>query len=723
MRSAPCSTPSRFFDLSRLEVALAVALRLATAVVLGVGGYGAAPPNEARAAQDPVSIQGEPCFTGMNPNGVTPLLITLKNVGPGLDSASVIVRSESGNGAAHRYEYGPISLPTGSVKQLVAYPALESYVQGVTVSLVGRFRTRQAPVLGLLRGGGGDGRQVGYIGDRVGGLASVRSLREAGGGPGLGIPSSGVNTQIEKSPLNDCYAKPEAAPDRAAGYNGLSTLVVGDGAERLSASQWAAIRQWTLGGGALIFTGGASAPQTRVADAAPLIPVQRLRSFTFDHLEAGEIASGSGAVPPGAIAILSGPLKAGAVTVVEQGGQAIIAKMPVGAGSSTLLAFNPFEKPLRGWKGQVGLWQGVIRLSAPSLNQASLRQVIQSREAFTDTRYGASPPGPAGSAARSNPFRVQLPPTSIIIYLFLAYFILVVPVSYFVLKRFRRMEWAWFTSPLLAVLFAYGFYLFTAELYKAGLSQRTAGVVIADAGLGGDARFIGFTELFFPRGGVYQIRIPGCELLEQSDVQQDYYYGSSGGQMSVLETIDNGIETVAPDFGVGNLAFRRLYHAEAVPWGRGLRADIRRGPASARGTERSYTGKITNGTGQTLKGVALVLPSTTGTASVERGGRRGAIPDAFDFVQLGDIAPGETKTIGKILSSTRNNGRAEARKGALAAIYQALTQGNGRSDETASHNGALLVAQTSGAAFGPGTLGRSVGGDQSVLALVAVPVR
>ena len=69
-------------------------------------------------------------------------------------------------------------------------------------------------------------------------------------------------------------AMPSPRPPRtgAAGYQGLSVLVLSGGAERLRPEQWAAIRHWVLDGGSLIFVGGGGGgvparPRCRVASA------------------------------------------------------------------------------------------------------------------------------------------------------------------------------------------------------------------------------------------------------------------------------------------------------------------------------------------------------------------------------------------------------------------------------------------------------------------------
>jgi hypothetical protein len=279
---------------------------------------------------------------------------------------------------------------------------------------------------------------------------------------------------------------------------------------------------------------------------------------------------------------------------------------------------------------------------------------------------------------------VRLPPVSSIAWMLLAYFIAVVPVTYLVLKRLRRLEWAWVTSPLLSIAFAYGFYLFTSDLYKAGLSRRTAGVITAAAG-DSTARFSGETELFFPRGGDYALVIPDAESLETTDVT-DNSYGSGSTDLQPLQTVDTGAVS-APHYGATNLNFKRIYYTQPLAWGAGVDVTAHRDAAG------EVSGRITNQTDLTLHDAEIVFPGT----------RR--------YATLPDLQPGKSAAFSMMPAVAYTTGD--------LVEWQQLVR-NLPTDTP--ENTALLLARTDGATIGP-DLGRDVGHAGSVRVVVSLPIQ
>lgn len=637
---------------------------------------------------DPVTIEAESCFANMAPRGgVYPVVVSLHNSGPSSDGA-LVVKSEAFSDVLRTYAY-PVNLPTGTDKQIIVYPAVNPYTEKINLSFVGPARAKDVSLAVLPR----DGMQVGMIGDEVGALSALRMARAQ--------PSSGsYRRPPPRTPFNDCYAKPEAAPDRAAGYQSISMLVLSAGAERLRPEQWAAVRHWVLDGGSLVLVGGAGATYLRVPDAAPFLPVGNLQDTSLPALTLPRQITPQ-SLPGGTVALVSGALKPGGTVLASQGGQVVLARQALGAGTVLFVGFNPLEQPFRGWAGQHDLWLGLIRQATATVPAWNLRQWTSEQTSFMDERrygggyYGGSYYGGRRGASvsnRVNPFRIKLPPLTTIAWLFLAYFVLVIPVTYLVLKRIGRLEWAWVTSPALSIAFAYVFYLFTAQLYQAGMSRRTAGVVVAAAG-NPEAQFDGFSEMFFPRGGSYPIGIPGAEALELSPFSSNdnsgryYGSGSSGGtQLQPLETVDGG-DVRAPDYQMGNLAFRRLYHTEPVLLGGSVTATL------TRKAQGGLTGTIRNGTGLSLTGGGIYLPGTG------------------IYARVGDLAPGQSATVG-----------GSDMGGTIAGTIQMSPFANtAYRHEPSAAAGAFLVAHLSGARFGP-PLGRDVGGSSSVTLIVSLPV-
>lgn len=636
-------------------------------------------------ADPPVAISVDACFVGMAPRGgVYPIVVSIHNSGPSADGA-LIVKSSSMSDALRTYAY-PVSLPQDTDKRIVAYPSVVNYADKVDFSFRGTADAKDTSLEVENR----DGTQVGLIGDETGALSALRLTptkpTKAGG--------SIFSRQTATPQFNDCYAKPEDAPDRAAGYQSLSVLVLAAGAERLRPDQWSAIRHWVLDGGSLILLGGAGATYLRVPDAAPLLPLVGLQDavVTSVHLP---VQVFDHPLPGGPVAVVTGTLARGGLTLAAQGGHIVLSRRAFGAGAVLLVGFNPLEQPFRDWTGQRGLWVGLLRSAAAALPVWSLRQWIGQQNSFADER--TLPFGVASSRVRPvsqvNPFRVKLPPITTIAWLFLAYFILVVPITYVVLKRLGRLEWAWVTSPLISIAFAYAFYLFTAQLYQAGMSRRTAGVLVAAAG-DPSAQFDGFSEIFFPHGGSYRVRIPGAEALELQPFSGGdpsggaYYYSgtSSGTQMQPLATVDIG-DVGAPNFQMGNLAFRRIYHTEPISLGGAVTATLHES------AEGELSGTVRNGTSERLTGCYVYAPGSRISATV------------------GDLAPGQSTTIAPTNRDAAMN---------PAMQRSPFTNSYFRRDNSRQAS-AYLVASMPGAQFGP-ALGRDVGGDASVMVLVSLPL-
>jgi hypothetical protein len=164
-----------------------------------------------------------------------------------------------------------------------------------------------------------------------------------------------------------------------------------------------------------------------------------------------------------------------------------------------------------------------------------------------------------------------------------------------------------------------------------------------------------------------------------------YYASPLGGtQTEPLETVDMG-DVSAPDFQMGNLAFRRLYHTEPVSLGGAVTATL------TRDSEGDLSGTVRNGTGQTLTQCVIYEPAHSVSVAV------------------GDLAPGESKAVGEVGSVGAN--------AIQSSPFMDLAFRRG----TPSGGGVFLVAHTSGEPFGP-SLGRDVGGNQSVAVIVSLPV-
>lgn len=630
-----------------------------------------------------VSIRVDNCFAEMVPQGVFPIKITIRNLGPSLEGAlRVSASQEYGGGASHDYLY-PVSLPSGTIKSIIAYPLLESYSNRIRVSFSGPARVQDVEHILNIRSGN---QNIGLIGDTTGGLTALRpDLSQNDKNP---ASAPAMNAAAEAAALNDCYARPEDAPDRAIGYLGLKVLVITNGAERMNAAQWDAIRQWVLTGGHIILLGGANAPYLKIPEIQPLMPLENLTTTSVSGLRLDIEKQPD---PPRATAaITTGDLRKGAQALRLQNEKPLLASRPYGAGMALFVAFNPQEEPLRRWKGVGAVWKFIAAWAQPYVITESLTELnANTAQSYSYMRYGSGMGGMSGTISDpmpegGDPFRVKLPPFQMILWYFVVYCVVVVFLAYFLLKAFKKLEWNWLLGPLLAAAFSYGLFLFTADLYKAALSRRTSGVVFAAAGESA-ARFEGYSELFFPRAGAYSIQIPNAEILDSSmpwgTSRYDYY-----GQKQELTTVDSGVAE-APNFSAGNLAFRRLHHAQPVSIGGAFTASLRRKGDGA------LTGAVQNGTQWDMKDVQMHLVNQK-------------------TLSLGDMKRGERKTL------SSGKAMAEAQQGGGEA-YNPF--GRIFNLQYAQRGCAFLTGTISGETFGP-TLGNYADSSTHVRVIVSLPI-
>jgi len=646
-------------------------------------------------AQGPIQMAAEPVFAGAFASGVTPIVVTLQNTGPSVEGAVKVSSGAFGMGSSRVYVY-PLSLPTGSMKSVTVYPRVSDFSSSVRVTFDGSFRGVKPQKDVALNPG--EAVQVGLIGDQAGGMGALRSLPS---NAGTNVPMPGAST------IRDVYATPETAPDRASGYATLRALTLANGAERMNPAQWEAIRRWVMAGGTLICTGGAGAVYLQTPGAAALSPVRNVHGATVNALALPNAKD----LPSGPYALMTGAPAPGAAVLARQGGHVTLATRRLGAGAVVFTAFSPFEAPLRGWKGAAGLWNVLLETGRPAAAWNTLRQI--SLYGGNESPARAMPGRPIARGV--NPFRIQLPPVSTVAALFALYFVLAVPVTYFVLKKMRRLEWAWVTNPVLAGAFAFVFYLFAASLYEAGMSRRTGGVLVSAVGTK-DALLLGSTQVFFPRGGNHPIMIPNAETLEIS-AEQAGAFPMTRRSPETLTTVDVGVVS-APVFPVTNLAFRNIYYVQPVELSGGVTATLRRAPGGG------LTGTVYNGAGRELRNAAVVAPGLGRLAVLGdlKPGQTARISETHPISETrqvmvpGPVRPGQSRPSRRPeLRRTRSAEAADLARGfpLAAQIFMGVETGRPVA-------GALLVGRMNGEAFGP-QMGRYVPGSL-VDVLVSLPV-
>ncbi|NTU84165.1 MAG: hypothetical protein HGA45_33150, partial [Chloroflexales bacterium] len=234
-------------------------------------------------------------------------------------------------------------------------------------------------------------------------------------------------------------------PSDATLLAGLDVIFIHDlVTTNLSGAQRSAIELWARLGGQLVVGGGARAEQT-TPGLAQILPVEvgkprpNISTAALGALAARDDLTN---LLPTTTASAVRP-RPGAVQLDRDG---LLTAWDLGAGRVIFAAFD--LAALRTWAGEAALWERVLPIE-PRMNMGqSFRW--RNENLLRDTL--ALP-------------ALRLPSTGLLLLLMTLYIVVVGPVNFLVLRRLRRVELAWVTTPLLVLAF-------TAAAYGASFALR-----------------------------------------------------------------------------------------------------------------------------------------------------------------------------------------------------------------------------------------------------------
>ena len=519
-------------------------------------------------AADPVVIEGEPVFDGLNFAGRVPVMITLTNKSSDL-RATLSVQTN-----LHSLNY-PVELPAGSKKRILTYPT-NSFGQ-IEYTLSGRG-IHETFKIDLPPPSQAAGRLL-AITDNPGSATFIRRNESA----------------QKESVMQDGYCKAENAPDRSSGYASLTAVLLGAGSERLSNESVAALKQFVLKGGDLIFTGGASNASTSDPRWSDMLAVSDL------HRENRRAQSGwdvfAGSTPEGTYTASIGKPVNGAKVTASVDGFALAVSRPFGLGRTSYLAIDPTEPPFNRWDGRAALFSKLW--SATDSIQS--RSYLAAMGGENPNQVGGTPGGFTGinrGVDATNPFSFKLPETSRIFSVLGLYFIVVIPVNFLILRKLKRGELAWFTAPMISLLFAGILFKQAQGLYAFQTSTANSGVMIFHDAVP-EGTYVGRTQFFIAQSGVYDLNLKDTETIGPANDTD--YYPSYNRQRNdeTIETVDNGRDLNVPNLAARNLAFRQLSISQRLPGNNRLKI------VSSKLPNGKYRLRITNPTSFTFSDMVV----------------------------------------------------------------------------------------------------------------------
>lgn len=458
-----------------------------------------------------------PVFSGTFSWPSSPIAVAIENKGP--DAVGEI--QCAANGANTRY---PIELPTGARKRVLIYQSALGYGMPLELRVVtnrGRLTIPYSePSFQSAK------RVMALISDNPGDMGFLRS-----------VPAT--NKSNSEISVGDVYCSPEDAPERPIAYEELAAVILGEGSDRLSDGAVSAIKLYALTGGTVIHLGGASARTLSDPRWAGFVPLSSLKTV---KLKPEKVLSKAGNTPfSNSVTVAAGVAAADASTLYE-GDVPIISERAYGLGRSVVFAFNPFEEAFAGWTGRGKL----LTTYSTSLRAQLFANSFEGQHDYSGL-----------STSDTSAFSIKLPESSKVFWTLAAFFLVVVPINFIVLRKLGKGEFAWFTAPLISLTFAGIFLSQASQLYSQELSSQTTGAMIMHEG-SPEAMFIGNSQMFFPTGGTYDLKLTNIDKI----VPQWMTYEATL-DVSPLSPVDIGTMQI-PDLQVNNLAFEEFSYRQRV---------------------------------------------------------------------------------------------------------------------------------------------------------------
>jgi hypothetical protein len=477
-----------------------------------------------------VILSAHPHFGGYYKYGEwLPLRVAVTNNGADLHAElHAVIQS----GSIHTIYAVPISLPTGTHKEITLYVLPPSFARRIAVNLTTAHQiiaSAQVNVYAI--------RNITYV---VGVIAPNPDPYQLIAG--MDLDEGHRRIEVVPFPLADL-------PERAEALRTFDALIIADSDTLpLSPAQVEALRMWVGHGGHLIVAGGPSAERTLAGLPVDLKPIT-LRRVTLSEFDAlAEFAQVEPLSQGGKfVAVLPDPsFGRGLVT---QDDQTLISEKRPGKGWVHYLAFDPALSPFVTWAGMRTVWKKLLTLSsAYPLNlppDASEGQMMAQSLAYTVTNLPS----------------LDLPSISWLVALLGFYIALVGPINYFVLRRWRRLDWGWLSIPTLTLAFA-------GISFGIGYSLRGSEVILNQISLvqkmspPSPAQIRSYVGIFSPSRRTYTVKVSDHALVSPLNSEPERFGGPfEPTNMMIVE----GKPTVVRNLAINQWSMQGFQVEHTVP--------------------------------------------------------------------------------------------------------------------------------------------------------------
>lgn len=447
-----------------------------TALTLGLTllleGLGAAPVY-AQEQAPPVTLEIRTGYDGagrFRVNHWFPTEIIVTNTGPDL-RGSIEWHVRGMAEPAFRY---PLDLPGGAHKALQMPLLINSNVRQATVLLVVDDAVLVAKNV-QLHPQNSDLVLVGVISSDQNLLNSLHTVQFV----------NQISTRV--IPLDQALL-----PDHGQMLSGLDIIFIHElSLGELRATQREALERWVHMGGRLV-VGGGHAGELAIANLAHLLPVEvgalrpRVALQALEQLLDPELVPSSA----GSATVHTVSLRPGA----QSHDQAqLVTQLGHGAGYVLFSAFD--LAATRTWRHEAQFWMEVLRLD-PRIELASSFR-WRSDDVLRNSLNLAA---------------LRLPSTGMLLLLMVTYIVIVGPLNFWVLRRMRRLEWAWVTTPLIVVFFLVAAY--SSSLLLRGINAQVTQLALVQGIEGSPAGLrTTFVNIYSPQRRSYDLSFPADSLV------------------------------------------------------------------------------------------------------------------------------------------------------------------------------------------------------------------
>ncbi|HET7521734.1 MAG TPA: hypothetical protein VFJ73_00280 [Bacillales bacterium] len=281
-------------------------------------------------------------------------------------------------------------------------------------------------------------------------------------------------------------------PDSAVALEVLDVLVINDYAvAQLPEDVQQAIREWVYAGGRLI-VGSTPGMMQHFGKLADILPFSVTGQTTVHALPELKKAGGA-ALHLKNFEVLTGKVNEGAKVVYQHGRLPVVIRAEAGKGTVSQYAFDLAHPSFSQWKGIEQWWQSNLKDASLSIHEKmvydSNRQLSRISSLFQSL--------------------ASLPFTGILL-LLIGYVFIIIPLLYFLLKRFDKREWSWGVIPALSVIFSIGLFIYGAHDRLGAI--KTNAVSIVTLSKNGMGTGISSISMLSQNAGDYTINVEGSRV-------------------------------------------------------------------------------------------------------------------------------------------------------------------------------------------------------------------